>query len=180
MRMTVARLVWLIVIAGTGAGAGSQGGTELVKVTPLGSHAGEFCRDDRGFLFEDPTGVRILYDPGRPVDENDARLGDVHVMLLSHAHTDHLGDTRPLVILNMGDVFGIGADEAAFTLRFLVRPRTVMPSHSNEQSSSGGLLARGSKVDRLASQAAGVVDIVLPLSGVTRSFDGEGRCVGCQ
>src|SRR5262249_6693561 len=41
------------------------------------------------------TGVRILYDPGRTVDETDARLGDVHVMLLSHAHTDHIGDLRP-------------------------------------------------------------------------------------
>src|SRR2546430_15810948 len=66
----------------------------LVKVTPLGSHAGELCRNDRALLFEDPTGVRILYDPGRTVDEADGRLGDVHVMLLSHAHTDHIGDTR--------------------------------------------------------------------------------------
>src|SRR5205814_7297031 len=69
--------------------------SSLVKVTPLGSHAGELCRNDRAMLFEDPTGVRILYDPGRTVDETDPRLGDVHVMLLSHAHTDHLGDTRP-------------------------------------------------------------------------------------
>src|SRR5436189_5194834 len=68
---------------------------DLVKITPLGSHAGELCRNDRAMLFEDPTGVRILYDPGRTVDETDPRLGDVHVMLLSHAHTDHLGDTRP-------------------------------------------------------------------------------------
>src|SRR5262249_36841840 len=67
----------------------------LVKVTPLGSHSGELCRNDRAILFEDPSGVRILYDPGRTVDESDPRLGDVHVMLLSHAHTDHIGDTRP-------------------------------------------------------------------------------------
>src|SRR5438093_1555198 len=67
----------------------------LVKVTPLGSHAGELCRNDRAMLFEDPTGVRILYDPGRTVDESDSRLGDVHVMLLSHAHSDHIGDARP-------------------------------------------------------------------------------------
>ena len=68
----------------------------LVKVTPFGSHSGELCRNDRAMLFEDPTGVRILYDPGRTVDETDGRLGDVHVMLLSHAHTDHIGDTRPV------------------------------------------------------------------------------------
>src|SRR5207248_3552117 len=35
----------------------------LVKVTPFGSHSGELCRNDRALLFEDPTGVRILYDP---------------------------------------------------------------------------------------------------------------------
>ncbi|HYL37920.1 MAG TPA: MBL fold metallo-hydrolase [Bryobacteraceae bacterium] len=68
----------------------------VVKITPLGSHAGEFCRNDRALLFEDPTGVRILYDPGRTIDGGtDARLGDVHVVLLSHAHTDHIGDVKP-------------------------------------------------------------------------------------
>lgn len=78
------------------AGAVVQvGEAGIVKVTPLGTHTGEFCRDDRALVFEDPTGVRILYDPGRTVDETDPRLGDVHVMLLSHAHTDHIGNTRP-------------------------------------------------------------------------------------
>src|SRR5258705_6366845 len=33
-----------------------------VKITPLGSHAGELCASDRATIFEDPTGVRILYD----------------------------------------------------------------------------------------------------------------------
>ena len=70
-------------------------GQGVVKVTPLGSHDGELCSDDRAVIFEDPTGVRILYDPGRRVDENDPRLGDVDVMLLSHAHVDHIGDRRP-------------------------------------------------------------------------------------
>jgi hypothetical protein len=46
-------------------------------------------------LFEDPTGVRILYDPGFTTDETDPRLGDVHVILLSHAHIDHIGGNRP-------------------------------------------------------------------------------------
>jgi L-ascorbate metabolism protein UlaG (beta-lactamase superfamily) len=35
-----------------------------------------------------------LYDPGFAVDETDARLGDVHVILLSHAHNDHIGSRR--------------------------------------------------------------------------------------
>jgi L-ascorbate metabolism protein UlaG (beta-lactamase superfamily) len=66
----------------------------IVKITPLGSHTGELCARDRALLFEDPTGVRILYDPGQTTDETDARLGDVHAILLSHAHVDHIGGSR--------------------------------------------------------------------------------------
>ena len=40
---------------------------QSVKVTPLGSHDGEFCRRDRAMLFEDPDGTRIVYDVGRTV-----------------------------------------------------------------------------------------------------------------
>src|ERR1700704_5786057 len=66
-----------------------------VKITPLGSHAGELCSRDRATLFEDPTGVRILYDAGQSVTGgDDPRLGTVHVVLLSHAHGDHIGDQR--------------------------------------------------------------------------------------
>jgi L-ascorbate metabolism protein UlaG (beta-lactamase superfamily) len=64
-----------------------------VKITPLGSHAGEFCPLDRALVFEDPDGTRILYDPGRTVrGPNDERLGRIDALLLSHVHGDHLGD----------------------------------------------------------------------------------------
>src|SRR5688572_29521523 len=66
-----------------------------VKITPVGSHPGELCANDRATLFEDPTGVRILYDVGHTVTgADDARLGDIHVVLLSHAHGDHIGDQK--------------------------------------------------------------------------------------
>jgi L-ascorbate metabolism protein UlaG (beta-lactamase superfamily) len=66
-----------------------------VKVTPLGSHDGEFCRDDRALIFEDPDGTRILYDAGRTVrGPDDPRLGKIDGVLLSHVHGDHLGDVR--------------------------------------------------------------------------------------
>ncbi len=66
-----------------------------VKITPLGSHPGELCANDRATLFEDPTGVRIFYDAGQTVTgADDARLGDIHVVLLSHAHGDHIGDLK--------------------------------------------------------------------------------------
>ena len=66
-----------------------------VKITPLGSHPGELCANDRATLFEDPSGVRILYDAGHTLTgADDARLGDILAVLLSHAHGDHIGDQK--------------------------------------------------------------------------------------
>ena len=68
---------------------------QLVKITPLGSKTGEFCFLDRAMILEDPTGIRILYDPGFTVaGSTDPRLGSIHVTLLSHVHLDHIGDAR--------------------------------------------------------------------------------------
>src|SRR5512140_4003197 len=68
---------------------------QTVKITPLGSHAGELCSRDRATVLEDPTGVRILYDSGHSVTgAQDPRLGTIHVVLLSHAHGDHIGDQK--------------------------------------------------------------------------------------
>lgn len=66
-----------------------------VTAMPLGSHDGEFCARDRAIVFEDPNGLRILYDAGRTVaGADDPRLGDIDVVLISHVHGDHLGDQR--------------------------------------------------------------------------------------
>jgi L-ascorbate metabolism protein UlaG (beta-lactamase superfamily) len=73
-----------------------------VTITPLGAADGEFCVGDRALLFEDPTGVRVLAAPGRTVRGSaDPRLpaatspaGGVHVVLIDHPHTDHIGDVH--------------------------------------------------------------------------------------
>lgn len=68
---------------------------ETVKVTPLGSHDGDFCSRDRAMLFEDPDGTTLLFDVGRTVaGPADPRLGKVDIVLLSGMHGDHLGDQR--------------------------------------------------------------------------------------
>ncbi len=64
-----------------------------VKITPLGSHDGEFCSRDRALIFEDPDGTRLLYDAGRTVaGPKDTRLGKIDVVLVSHMHGDHVGN----------------------------------------------------------------------------------------
>ena len=68
---------------------------QSVKITPIGSHPGELCANDRAMIFEDPTGVRFLYDAGHSVTGgNDPRLGTIHLVLLTHMHGDHVGDLK--------------------------------------------------------------------------------------
>ena len=69
--------------------------SQTVKITPLGSHDGEFCSRDRAMLFEDPDGTRLLFDAGRTIaGPGDPRLGKIDAVLLSGMHGDHLGDRR--------------------------------------------------------------------------------------
>ena len=66
-----------------------------VKITPVGSHPGELCANDRAIIFEDPTGVRLLYDPAHNVTGgDDPRLGTIHLVLLTHMHGDHVGNLK--------------------------------------------------------------------------------------
>lgn len=73
----------------------AQNQNQNVRITPVGSHAGELCANDRAIIFEDPTGVRFLYDPAHNVTGgDDPRLGNIHMVLLSHMHGDHVGDLK--------------------------------------------------------------------------------------
>lgn len=319
-----------VVLAALAAGcAGTMtqpAGPGVVKITPLGSHDGEFCARDRAMVFEDPDGTRVLYDAGFTVrGPNDPRLGKIDAVLLSHVHGDHLGpghqpaanagacgnpdfsvnvtpnstttmiaagkkarilagsdmhtflaakvqaaggdpklvqlvrfgalvkvggvsvatvpathtnavgpefldkplsdmlrahglgaDVGPpvgyvlrfsnglvaylsgdtgitaeqditvrryykanLVVMNIGGTpFTTGPDESAFIINELVRPNSVIPSHTNEVVTKGGKLIPGTKTD--AFMKAVGVPAHLPLSGRTMEFDGAARCVsGC-
>ena len=81
------------VAAGIVALAALPASAQFVKVMPLGGIDGEFCRQDRALIFEDPNGTRILYDAGRTVaGPDDPRLGKIDVVLVSHMHGDHVGN----------------------------------------------------------------------------------------
>jgi L-ascorbate metabolism protein UlaG (beta-lactamase superfamily) len=85
-------LLAAVLCAGCAGMTTGPSGPGTVKITPLGSHDGEFCVLDRALVLEDPDGTRILYDAGNTVrGANDPRLGKIDAVLLSHVHGDHLG-----------------------------------------------------------------------------------------
>jgi L-ascorbate metabolism protein UlaG (beta-lactamase superfamily) len=314
----------------------SQSQAQDVIITPLGSSAGEFCALDRAMLLEDPSGVRILIQPGRTVSgSDDPRLGDVHVVLLDHVHGDHIGDRidiacngsggtnlapggipnvaevaagknsavlvggemvpwlqdrvgaaegaavggcgssgltnltevsrttpcvdnlRPgasrelklngvatgvkvstiavphsngipapfvdgtlpagltgyagtetgyvirfsnglsvywsgdsgffgdmalfsdfykvnLAIIHIGDIFTMGPDEAAFAVNELLKPRSVIPTHANQVSTTGGVVNPGTRIERFIQETR--KPVIVPLSGMPIYCDGLGNC----
>src|SRR5438067_9174208 len=95
MRYSLVIAVAALAACATQERSPSGASAATVKITPLGSHDGEFCAFDRALIFEDADGTRILYDVGRTVrGANDPRLGKIDAVLLSHVHGDHIGDSH--------------------------------------------------------------------------------------
>ena len=83
-----------------------------------------------------------------------------------------------LAVMNIGDVFTTGPNEAAYVINEMVRPISVIPSHANEVATKNGIVIAGSKTDTFI-QAVNVPAHV-PLSERTMTFDRYGNCVdGC-
>lgn len=80
----------------------------------------------------------------------------------------------------MSDAVTLGPNEAFYMIRTLLRPVTVMPSHVNEQATPGGVIRGDTRTALFEFFTKAVADVVVPLSDVTRSYDGTGRCIGCR
>ena len=119
--------------------------SQTVKVTPLGSHDGEFCALDRAMIFEDPDGTRILYDAGRTVrGPEDPRLGTINAVLLTHLHGDHLGDViQPSA--NAGECakpdFSVKVTPASNTVNIVVAKKAQLLTGSEMASFLGKKIA---------------------------------------
>src|SRR5437764_7483697 len=136
-----------------------------VKVTPIGQRTGEFCAQDRAILFEDPTGVRLLYDPGNTVaDGTDARLGEVHVILISHAHSDHLGNAS----LNQDPNSSSSSCSNAATTPAPNSNTAAIAAAKNSAVIAGGPLA--TVIGRLIAAVAGAPTPGCPAAGLTNEM----------
>ena len=135
-----------------------------MKITPLGSHAGELCAQDRATLFEDPTGVRILYDVGHTLTgPDDPRLGNIHLVLLSHAHGDHLGD-RKIKAPGAGTCAAIESDPAgpnSMTAEVAAAKKAAIVMTSDMGTFVGAKIAtiRGGKAVTPCPQKENVTDV---------------------
>ena len=83
-----------------------------------------------------------------------------------------------LVVMNIGDTFTTGPAEAAWVVNELIKPNSVIASHANQPSTSGGKVIAGTRVDNFSKLSK--MPVHVPLSGRTMSFDSRGKCTsGC-
>jgi len=105
------------------------------------------------------------------------------------ADTGHTSDMETLVrryykanlaVMNIGDVNTMGPEEAAWATKELIKPAAVIPSHANEQSTKGGKVIAGSKLDKFIKAVGSAMPVHPTISGRTMEFNGSGKCVkGC-
>ena len=106
------------------------------------------------------------------------------------ADTGHTSDMETIVrryykaelaIMAIGDVYSMGPEEAAWAVNELIKPKAVIPTHANEESTEGGRVKPGSKAEKFMKLVAKSIPVYLPLSGRTMEFDGDAKCVsGCN
>jgi len=84
-----------------------------------------------------------------------------------------------LVVMNIGDTFTTGPQEAAFVIDELIEPTAVIASHANEAATQDGQVLPETKTARFIE--ATTVPVYVPLSGEMMAFDAAGNCTtGCN
>jgi L-ascorbate metabolism protein UlaG (beta-lactamase superfamily) len=127
----------------------------------------------QGLVYEvgDPVGYLVTFTNGLTVylSGDTGQTSDMATVVREQYHAE-------LAVINIGDAFTAGPEEAVWASNHLIRPRSVIPSHANEVATSGGHVIAGTRTAKFLSliEANGYV----PLSGQTMQFDAHGRCVG--
>lgn len=150
---------------GTASTSVPAASTATVKVTPLGGFDGEFCAQDRALVFEDPNGMRILYDPGRSVvGASDPRLGRIDIILVSHMHGDHVGNAHTKAVgagtcaspdVSVSDAPNSGAVNIALAKKSKIVTGSDMPSFFAAKLRANG----GNPGDSILARFGGSVTI---------------------
>ncbi len=94
-----------------------------------------------------------------------------------------------LVVINIGDNFTTGPEEAAYAVTDLIGAVAVIPSHANEAATQNGSAIAGTRTARfieileqgpMRASRRRSVPVYVPLSGMTMEFHSTGNCVvGC-
>ena len=120
-----------------------------------------------------PTGYVLTFSNGLAVYLS----GDTGVTAEQDTVVRQLYNAK-LVVMNIGDTFTTGPEEAAWVVNKLIKPKSVIPSHANQPSTSGGKVIAGTRVDTFIK--ATKAKVYVPLSGRTMAFNNKGKCVdGC-
>ncbi|WP_341273693.1 MBL fold metallo-hydrolase [Marinobacter salicampi] len=83
-----------------------------------------------------------------------------------------------MAVMNIGDTFTTGPEEAAHVVNELIRPKSVIASHANEEATRDGEVLPGTRTEKFISAAN--MPVHVPLSGMTMEFDQAGSCSrGC-
>ena len=161
------------------------GGVTITTVPAVHSNGleGKFIEGDLGDSLDaagltayvgPPTGYVLTFSNGLAVYLS----GDTGVTAEQETVVRNLYGAS-LVVINIGDTFTTGPEEAAYVIDELIQPTSVIPSHANEVATQKGKILPNTKTELFIN--ATEVPAYLPLSGQTMEFDGEGECVaGCQ
>ena len=177
MKHVLARAMFVAILA-----AASAASAQNVKVTPLGSHAGELCARDRATIFG-PDNMSLTLGPANG-----------YVIRFTNGLVAYLsGDTglhaemwlvardfyhANLMELNYG-ASALSPEGAAYAVNDLVQPASVIVNHVNEAATSGGKVKPDTRTAAFIALVKGR-PVYPALSGKTLEFDGSGKCVaGC-
>jgi len=120
-----------------------------------------------------PTGYVLKFSNGLAVYLS----GDTGVTAEQDTVVRQLYNAK-LVVMNIGDTYTTGPEEAAWVVNKLIKPKSVIPSHANQPSTNGGKVIEGTRVDTFIK--ATKAKVYVPLSGRTMAFNNNGKCVdGC-
>ena len=133
---------------------------------------GNLGPDDTSIILGPPTGYVLKFTNGLIVYLS----GDtgIHTEMKTVVHDYHKAH---LVVLNLGSSTG-AFNSGAHAMNELVRPTSIILTHTNEAVTDGGKLRANSRTAALMRQLK--APAFLAISGRTMEFDGRGKCVaGC-